>query len=202
MRSPRHLENAVVGEEAHHRIDVVRVVRLQQTLEGRSIDPLRNLSRSVPILAATPWIDKLTATSLDFQRCCFDRPMKNKGLGERFGRNLRSFWVTRRSLGDRGGPWSGSCEVDVAAVGRDRRDRGRFLRADDPRRGCRRRQLALGCARARADDVSKSRRQELVVCRATCVLLVSDLIYARSSVTLAPAFLAGAPASWSWTSRK
>ena len=131
-----------------------------------------------------------------------DRPMKNKGLGERFGRNLRSFWVTRRSLGDRGGPWSGSCEVDVAAVGRDRRDRGRFLRADDPRRGCRRRQLALGCARARADDVSKSRRQELVVCRATCVLLVSDLIYARSSVTLAPAFLAGAPASWSWTSRK
>ena len=99
-----------------------------------------------------------------------DRPMKNKGLGERFGRNLRSFWVTRRSLGDRGGPWSGSCEVDVAAVGRDRRDRGRFLRADDPRRGCRRRQLALGCARARADDVSKSRRQELVVCRAACPL--------------------------------
>ena len=110
-----------------------------------------------------------------FAAAPFDRPMKNKGLGERFGRNLRSFWVTRRSLGDRGGPWSGSCEVDVAAVGRDRRDRGRFLRADDPRRGCRRRQLALGCARARADDVSKSRRQELVVCRATCVLLVSDL---------------------------
>ena len=146
-----------------------------------------------------PWFgtDRLAAVYAGW----FDRPMKNKGLGERFGRNLRSFWVTRRSLGDRGGPWSGSCEVDVAAVGRDRRDRGRFLRADDPRRGCRRRQLALGCARARADDVSKSRRQELVVCRATCVLLVSDLIYARSSVTLAPAFLAGAPACWSWTSR-
>jgi len=160
-----------------------KVSRARQRFEG-SESRLESRSRGV---RADWWVD---------------RPMKNKGLGERFGRNLRSFWVTRRSLGDRGGPWSGSCEVDVAAVGRDRRDRGRFLRADDPRRGCRRRQLALGCARARADDVSKSRRQELVVCRATCVLLVSDLIYARSSVTLAPAFLAGAPASWSWTSRK
>jgi hypothetical protein len=58
---------------------------------------------------------------------------------------------------------------------------------------------ALGCWWARVTDEAKRRRQELVVCRAA--LPFEGLIYARSSVTLAPTFLAGAPACWSVTIR-
>jgi hypothetical protein len=75
----------------------------------------------------------------------------------------------------------------------------RYLRTSDVRRDGRRRDGPLGWARARVDDVAKRRRQELVVCRAA--LPVEGLLYARSSVTLAPAFLAGAPACWSLTIR-
>ena len=53
--------------------------------------------------------------------------------------------------------------------------------------------------RARVTDEAKRRRQELVVCRAA--MPFEGLIYARSSVTPAPAFLAGAPACWSVTMR-
>src|SRR5262249_55778754 len=38
-----------------------------------------------------------------------------------------------------------------------------------------------------------------LACRAACPFV--GLIYARSSVTLAPALFAGAPALWSWTMR-
>ena len=49
------------------------------------------------------------------------------------------------------------------------------------------------------DDVSKSRRLELASLPRD--LPFEGLDYARSGVTLAPAFLAGAPACWSWTMR-
>ena len=65
--------------------------------------------------------------------------------------------------------------------------------------GCRRCHDWLGCCWARVTDEAKRRRQELVVCRAA--LPFEGLIYARSSVTLAPTFLAGAPACWSLTIR-
>jgi hypothetical protein len=44
----------------------------------------------------------------------------------------------------------------------------------------------VGCGWARVDDVSKRRRQGLVVCRVTCPF--EGLIYARPGVTLAPTF--------------
>jgi hypothetical protein len=49
---------------------------------------------------------------------------------------------------------------------------------------------ALGCLRARADDVSKSRRLGLAGLPRD--LPFEGLIYARSAVTLAPAFFAAA----------
>ena len=52
---------------------------------------------------------------------------------------------------------------------------------------------------ARVTDVAKRRRQELWSAAQLCPF--EGLIYARSSVTLAPAFLAGALACWSWTMR-
>jgi hypothetical protein len=47
----------------------------------------------------------------------------------------------------------------------------------------------LGCWWARVDDVSKRRRQGLVVCRAT--LPFEGHCYARPGVTLAPTFAGG-----------
>ena len=49
-----------------------------------------------------------------------------------------------------------------------------------------RRVPVVGCGWARVDDVSKRRRQGLVVCRATGPF--EGLIYARPGVTLAPTF--------------
>jgi hypothetical protein len=40
LGTPRHLQNAVLDEETHHRIDVMRVERLEELLEHRGRDPL------------------------------------------------------------------------------------------------------------------------------------------------------------------
>src|ERR1700727_1391808 len=69
---------------------------------------------------------------------------------------------------------------------------GGICAARSARRSCRRCCQALGCRWARVTDEAKRRRQELVVCRAA--LPFEGLIYARCSVTPAPAFLAGLPA--------
>src|SRR3984885_10831001 len=76
---------------------------------------------------------------------------------------------------------------------------GGICAARSARRSCRRCCQALGCRWARVTDEAKRRRQELVVCRAA--LPFEGLIYARSSVALAPTLLAGASACWSWTMR-
>jgi hypothetical protein len=90
------------------------------------------------------------------------------GLGAGFG-----WWCGR------GGVLEGLRSAPVGSVGQSSRPSAQVVAGIcvgvAGRRGGRRRRGALGCVWARADDVAKRRRQELVVCRATCVLLVSDL---------------------------
>jgi hypothetical protein len=73
----------------------------------------------------------------------------------------------------------------------NRATRFRPVFALQPARGpCHSRRRGLDCPWARVTDEAKRRRQELVVCRAA--LPFEGLIYARSSVTPAPAFFLGA----------
>jgi hypothetical protein len=89
-----------------------------------------------------------------------------------------------------GGPQIVSCGPGLGWTVVDRRDWdgfwGRVVDAGGCGRAAGRRVAVVGCGWARVDDVSKRRRQGLVVCRATCPF--EGLIYARPGVTLAPTF--------------
>jgi hypothetical protein len=107
-------------------------------------------------------------------------PGRDFGLdfGHRIGRgrvseavrsaSVASVFADRRSMGAIrpvfGRAWSAQAAVGVVASGGER----------------------LGCGWARVDEVSKRRRQGLVVCRAT---LPFEGLGARPGVTLAPTFL-------------
>ena len=118
--------------------------------------------------------------------------MKVKGLRQFFGGVVGRGWVAE---GVRTAP-VGSVSAERGLVGAVMAG---ICAAGILAGGCQRRRLGLGCWWARVTDEAKRRRQELVVCRAA--LPFEGLIYARSSVTPAPAFFAGAPACWSMTIR-
>src|SRR3954447_14632890 len=124
---------------------------------------------------------------------------ESQGSGTRFRPEFRASGLSRVGLG---GPQIGSCGVGfggAAVVGRDsagfppRAVRGGGRPRAVGAGGCRRvgkERERLGCGWARVDDVSKRRRQGLVVCRAT---LPFEGPCACPGVTLAPTF-AGAAA--------
>ena len=118
--------------------------------------------------------------------------MKVKGLRQ-------FFWGCRWSRVGGGGRQNGSCGLGFGGTWSGWAVMAGICAAGISAGGCQRRCLGLGCWWARVTDEAKRRRQELVVCRAA--LPFEGLIYARSSVTPAPAFLAGAPACWSVTVR-
>ena len=123
---------------------------------------------------------------------------ESQGRGRRF---LDGFRPSDRSGCGLGGPQIDSDGVGFVCAAVGRPVRAPFWRATSTPTACRcdRRWAwrALGCRRARADDVSKRRRQGRVACRATSPFEGVD---ARPGVTLAPTF-AGAAACQSRTIR-
>ena len=76
-RATRHLQDAVIDEETHHRIDIVRVGRLYESLERRRRDP-RGYSgymrQSSQMIAGS---DKLSGHHLSQDETC---PTRQCGL--------------------------------------------------------------------------------------------------------------------------
>ena len=142
-------------------------------------------------------MDQKQACRSSTRHACVGRPMKVKGPGRDFGPDFGVGSVaggSRRGLDRLLWPWFGP----GGPV--DRRELGGFRPRGVGAGGCRRfdgGDEGLGCGWARVEDVSKRRRQGLVVCRATLPFegLVMRAPVSRSRPPRSPP-RAGGPAQW------